>query len=156
MTNFDDFVNDQISWKHAQRQPFVFAFYSKISVFLGNQDYCKNTKWNLFKNHPISDKAMLMPSATNGRFIVPWFELTRMSHKFNRSWPWMLQKLSKCSERKVAKSIDKRILLKYMRNTILCFTNSCILNGSTWINAVRGKFHLYISTVIGWAKSADF
>ena len=43
MSNFDDFYNDQISWKLAQKYPFVFAFYSKIFFFFGNQDGSKNT-----------------------------------------------------------------------------------------------------------------
>ena len=38
MSNFDDFDNDQISWKLAYNQPFVFAFYSKILFFVANQD----------------------------------------------------------------------------------------------------------------------
>ena len=37
MSEFYDFDNDQISWKLAQR----------------NQDDSENTKWSLFKNHPI-------------------------------------------------------------------------------------------------------
>ena len=35
------------------RDSRAFAFYSKIFVFFRNQDDSKNTKWNLFKNHPI-------------------------------------------------------------------------------------------------------
>ena len=53
MSNFDDFDNDQILRKLAQRWPFAFSFYSKIFFLLGNQDDSKNTKWNLIKNHPI-------------------------------------------------------------------------------------------------------
>ena len=53
MSNFDDFDDDQISWKLAQRKPFVFSCYGKIFFFLGNQEDSKNIKWNLFKNHPI-------------------------------------------------------------------------------------------------------
>ena len=34
MSNYDD----QISWKLAQRKPFVFAIYSRNFVFLANQD----------------------------------------------------------------------------------------------------------------------
>ena len=53
MSDLDNFDNDKISWKLAQIQPYVFVFYGKISVFLWNQDGSENTKWNLFKNHPI-------------------------------------------------------------------------------------------------------
>ena len=53
MSNFDDFDDDQIPWKLAQRWHFVFAFYIEFFFFLGNQEGSKNTKWNLFKNHTI-------------------------------------------------------------------------------------------------------
>ena len=58
MSNFDDFDSNQISWKLAQRLFFVFAFYSKIFFYLGNQDDSKNAKWNLFKNHPILSRQL--------------------------------------------------------------------------------------------------
>ena len=62
MSDFDNFHNDQISWKLTERQPFAFAFYSKLLFFLGDQYDTKNTKWNLFKNHPIfvNDSALAM------------------------------------------------------------------------------------------------
>ena len=41
MSNFDDFDNDQISWKLAQSKPFVFPFDSNFFFFLG-----KNAKWS--------------------------------------------------------------------------------------------------------------
>ena len=47
MTNFDNFDNDQISCKIAQRQHFFLLFicmHSKILFFLGNQDDTRNSK----------------------------------------------------------------------------------------------------------------
>ena len=41
------------------RKMHVFAFYSKNLFFLWNLDDSKNTKWNLFKNHPIHCGARL-------------------------------------------------------------------------------------------------
>ena len=38
------------------------AFYSKIFFFFGNQDDSKNTKRNLFKNHPIPIKEEIIES----------------------------------------------------------------------------------------------
>ena len=44
MSNFDDFDNDQISWKLAQRQPFVFAFSSKFFSSLETKEILKMPK----------------------------------------------------------------------------------------------------------------
>ena len=65
MSNFDDFDSHQISWKLAQRWRFVFAFYCKFFFFLGNQDCFKNTKWNLFENHPISHRDKIFRQYSN-------------------------------------------------------------------------------------------
>ena len=53
MSNFDDFDSDQISWKLAKREPFVFAFYSKIFLFLGNHYDSEKHKMRPFENHPM-------------------------------------------------------------------------------------------------------
>ena len=44
ISNFDDFDINQISWKLAQRSPFIFAFYSKFFFFLRNKEGSRNTK----------------------------------------------------------------------------------------------------------------
>ena len=54
MSNFDNFDNDQISWKFAQRWYFVFYFHCKKYFILGSLDVAENSKWNLFMDHPIS------------------------------------------------------------------------------------------------------
>ena len=46
MSNFDDFDNDQILRDSTMSLLFTVKFF-------GNQDETKNTKCNLFKNHPI-------------------------------------------------------------------------------------------------------
>ena len=80
MSNFDDFDIDQISWKPAQRKPFAFAFYSKIFFFLGNQEGSRNTKWNLFKNHPIHTT----PTLVNNRIITWLSRTTRTQGRMNK------------------------------------------------------------------------
>ena len=70
-----------ISWKLAQELHFVFAFNSRVFSCLGNQDDTKNTKWNLFKNHPISsrrkEKYTIRPSASPSTYTPSLAMLTR-------------------------------------------------------------------------------
>ena len=56
MSDFDDFDNDWVSWKLAQRYHFVFAFHSEIFFFLENQDESKNTKWSF--SRPFVDQTL--------------------------------------------------------------------------------------------------